>query len=419
MPNESGSSSPSRAALGIVILCSIGFSIPPVVNAIRQPGYNKDYSAWYGIGMEVRRGAALYASGSNGEVLYMYPPTAAVLIFAPMTWLGPVGFVVVFAALTGLAWAGSVALAIRAATGRWRGHPRWYYALVVVLGGVYVYDLFLLGQVNLILLALVLLAMDCLRNRRDWLAGCCLGLAIAIKVFPLPILVYWAVRRKERAILSTIFFAAFFVFLPGTVRGFGRNAEELKQWFQLMAGDQSGVSMSARSSTGFTRRNQSLLAVAHRLTRDVDADDRPGYRVNVSSLSARESQLLGAAIILMLGAIFLIATRLRFAPTPETDATETAMVLILAVLASPLAWTYFFCWLLPAWAVLLNECRRRRWLIAPTAMSGLLLLSAFTEQFDPYLQAIGVTAWGAVGLFLTLAALRFVQRSSNTLEMPP
>jgi alpha-1,2-mannosyltransferase len=406
MPPDSASDSGRRAALGIILACSLGFSVVPIINAIRQPGYNKDYSTWYGIGMEVRRDAPLYSPGVNGEIQYMYPPAAAVLVFAPLTWLGPVGFTAALAALTGLAWVGSVVLSVRAATGRWRGHPRGYYLLVVLLGSIHVYDLFLLGQVNLILLWLVLLAMELLRRGRSWLAGLCLALAITIKVFPLPILVYWLVRREERAILATIFFVVLLASLPGAVRGPGRNTDELKQWFQLMIGDQSGATMSARTSTGFTRRNQSLIAVTHRLTRDVDADDRAGYRVNGWNLAAHESQWLGVAMIGLLGAVLLLATRFRFAPSPETDAMETAMVLILAVLCSPLAWTYFYCWLLPAWAVLLHHGQTNPAIRIPTVLGGLLLVSAFSEQFDPTLQAIGVTCWGGVTLFLILAWLR-------------
>ena len=37
----------------------------------------------------------------------------------------------------------------------------------------------------------------------------------------------------------------------------------------------------------------------------------------------------------------------------------------------------------------------------------LLIVSAVSEQFDPTLQAFGVTAFGSVALFLTLAYVRF------------
>lgn len=406
----------AKSVLWFVLLFSVGFSITPVVNSIKQPEYNKDYSLWHGIGMEVRRDRPLYTAGKNGEVFYMYPPTAAVLAFAPLTLLGPTGFVIALATATGFAWAGCLYLSVRLATGRWTGHPRWYYSLGLVVIGPYVYDLFLLGQVNLVLLLLVLVAMKRLQSRSPWSAGLCLGLAIAIKVFPLPILVYWAARREWRAILATVLAVGLFVFvLPGAVRGFERNADEVRQWANLMVGDQSGNTMAARSSVGFTRRNQSLVSLAHRLTRDIEAGDRNGvgFQVNFVDLSPRAAQLVGLTAVAFLGLILLATTRCRFAPTPTAHAQETAMVCILVVLCSPLAWTYFFCWLLPAWAVVLHGCRTNRWAIVPAILSGLLLLSAFTEQYDPLLQAYGVTAWGSVGLYLTIATLRWNESSQK------
>lgn len=185
----------TKSVLWFVLLCSVGFSVTPLVNSIQRPEYNKDYSLWHGIGIEVRNDRPLYAAGKNGEVYYMYPPTPAVLLFAPLTLLGHFGFVLVLVAATGLAWVGCLVYSIRLATGRWTGHPRWYYALGLVAIGPYVYDLFLLGQVNLVLLLLVLVAVERLQSRGRWSAGLCLGLAVAIKVFPLPILVYWAAAR--------------------------------------------------------------------------------------------------------------------------------------------------------------------------------------------------------------------------------
>lgn len=403
---------PSRFAWPLVAMAvvSVAFAITPLVNSVRKPHANKDYKLWYAVGQDVRNGLPLYQPGENGEVLYMYPPTAAVLLFAPLSYLGPIGFVAAFVVATAAAWFGCLYLAVVLATGWWPGHPNWYYFLTYAAVGPYVYDLFLLGQVNLILLCFVLLAARLLQRRRPWPAGLLLGLAIAIKVFPLPILVYWTARRQWTAILSAgLTIGVTLVLLPGLVRGLDRNLEELGQWQRLMVGDQSGNTMAARSSIGFTRRNQSLVSVAHRLLRDVEAVDvnRPTLKVNVANLTPGEAQLVGLGGVCLLGLVLLLATRCRFARTPAAEAQEWAMVCTLVVLSSPLSWTYFFCWLLPAWAVLLNEARSHRWVRGPTAVGGLLLASALSEQVDPRLQAYGVTAWGAVVLYLTLAAVRW------------
>ncbi len=387
-----------------------GFCVTPIVNAVRKPQTNKDYKVWYAVGEAVRAGEPLYQLDGNGEVYYMYPPTAAVLVFAPLSALGPPGFVAVLAVATALSWFGCTYLAIRLATGRWREHPAWYYFACYAAVGPYVYDLLLLGQVNLILLLLTLLAARLLPQKRPWSAGVCLGVAIAIKAFPLPVLVYWAARRQWVAILSAVLTVAMaVVVLPGMVRGQERNAKEVHQWFGLMFGDPSGNTMAARSVIGFTRRNQSLSSLAHRLLRDVDAGDREGvyFRVNVANISAPAAQLVGLTAVGILGFVLLAVTRCRFAPTPQAEAQEWAMVCTLVVLASPLSWTYFFCWLMPAWAVVLHEARKRRWVRFATVAVGLLFLSAVTENYDPLLQAYGVTAWGAVGLYLIVALLRW------------
>jgi hypothetical protein len=177
-----------------------------------------------------------------------------------------------------------------------------------------------------------------------------------------------------------------------------------------MVGDQSGQTMAARSSIGFTWRNSSLVSAAHRLLRPVDAGERDGvpFRVNVADLTPGQAQAVGLGAGLLLGGVLLWATRLHFAPTPAAEGLEWGMVLALVVLCSPLSWTYFFCWLLPAWAAAVRFCLRERSPCAAAAcgVAGVLLASAATQAIDPLLSAYGATTWGAVVLFLTLAGMR-------------
>ena len=48
-------------------------------------------------------------------------------------------------------------------------------------------------------------------------------------------------------------------------------------------------------------------------------------------------------------------------------------------------------------------------------LAGMLLASAITEQIDPTLQAYGVTAWGTVILFLTMAYVRWTLPNAVTI----
>jgi hypothetical protein len=400
---------PPRAWLVLFAAACAAFAAAPVANAARHPTANKDYSLWFEVGLRVRAGGPLYSCDPHAEFSYLYPPPLAACVLAPLTRLGPVGFVVVLAAANAAAWLAALVLSARLAAGR-GSHPL-VYALPAVATAPYVWDTFLLGQVNLVLLALVLGSLLALRHGRPWLAGLALGVAVALKAFPLPVVVYFAARRSWSAVGSTLLSgAAVLVLLPAPARGLERNLHELGQWARGMLADQSGCSVAQRSSIGFTRRNQSLESVAHRLLRPVEAGDRDGvsFRVNVADLDPLAARAVGAVGCLALGLVLLVATRCRFAPTPRAEGQEAGMVLALAVLCSPLAWTYFFCWLMPAWAAAAARLagRPRAPAAAGFALAAALAASAASELYDPLVQAYGATAWAAVVLFLTLALVR-------------
>src|SRR5262249_16891775 len=68
------------------------FGVVPVLNAYLYGEKNRDYAIWYEIGRTVTAGEPLYERQTKGEPKYMYPPTAAVLLYAPLSTLGTVGF---------------------------------------------------------------------------------------------------------------------------------------------------------------------------------------------------------------------------------------------------------------------------------------------------------------------------------------
>ncbi len=222
-------SSIHQSIVRLIAVCSFLFSLTSLVNSVSQPDRNKDFSLWYGIGIEVRNDRPLYQSGPNNEIVYLYPPTAAVLIFAPLTLLGHTGLVMILQLMTMAAWIGSLITTVQLVFGRWLNQPRWIYLFLTVCVGPYIYDLFLLGQINLVLLFLVLLAQKSLDRGYGTLAGVFLGLAIAIKVFPILILFYCGFRSAWKTVAVSIISTIMFVqVLPGIIRGQERNAIELK-----------------------------------------------------------------------------------------------------------------------------------------------------------------------------------------------
>jgi hypothetical protein len=408
---------PVVRVVAAVALLGLAFAAPPVWRAAfaEHTSRNKDYSLWYAIGLAVRAGEPMYRPAPDSlEIRYTYPPTLAVLVLAPLSYLGYAGFVGVYALGNALAWAICVGWTPRLVAGPGERLTWASVLLPVAATGAYVWDMFHLGQVNLILLVLMLAAWAALRNGRPGLAGMAVGAAVAVKVFPLPVLVYFAARRQWTAVAAGVATCAVMVaVLPAPVRGFERNCRELGEWGWMMVADQSGNTMAARTGIGFTWRNSSLVSVAHRLLRPVEAGDRDDvfFRVNVADLTPPQAQAVGYGGCLLLGAVLLWATRLRFAPTPAAEGLEWGMVLTLVVLCSPISWTYFFCWLLPAWAAAVRFCTRTRsrWAVIGCAIAGVFLAAAGTQLVDPILSAYGTSTWGAVVLFLVLAGMRRVE----------
>src|SRR5258705_3318486 len=113
----------------------------------------------------------------------------------------------------------------------------WLEALPGFVTVTLVFDMFDLGQPNLVLLALMLYGFWLLRDQRGWMAGCMFALATAIKVFPVAVLPYLVWRRQWAAAASMLVFIGVFLFvLAAPVRGFPHKFIELKTWCPGMVG---------------------------------------------------------------------------------------------------------------------------------------------------------------------------------------
>src|SRR5207248_6471889 len=117
---------------------------------------------------------------------------------------------------------------------------------------------------------------------------------------------YLGWRRQWAAAASMIVFTlAFLYVLPAPVRGFDRNATELKTWYQAMVGSSSEKGFGQRDEQNWSWVNQSIIAMTHRLTRPVnynqDDPTRPVRTMNAIDISFKAANLLVVAISLALG----------------------------------------------------------------------------------------------------------------------
>lgn len=383
----------------------------------------KDAEVWYDAGRRVLTGETL-----AGLPHYRYPPTFAVLV-APLAALGFGPFFFVWYAVNVGLFVVSVRLSWRlSALTEAECGPASYW-LPAALVAVYAVDTLFLGQTNILIMALVYWACMEEARGRQWVAGLPLGAAIAIKVFPAPLLLYFAFRLRWRVVAAAVLCCLFLLFvLPGAARGFERNFREMADW-----GDRVALPFVSRGEAGDWGQhsldfgNQSLTGVAGRLLMAVNAQvaarEGPDIYVNVADLDAAQVRRVVLAVSLALGLVLIWAIGWRRPADGLRQSTEYALAVTLLLLTSALSWTYFFVMLLLPVMVsvrLLVEGDRIGRVSVGMLKAALFGVGAATVLLaSQHARALGCVFWASLLLFAALgvAALRLRRQAAEEVTL--
>jgi alpha-1,2-mannosyltransferase len=286
----------------------------------------------------------------QGSLGFTYPPCAALLL-RPLAGM-PLGAAqAVFGAVSVVAlivtmWCLVAPLAAR------HGYPSWFgvaLALPFVSWLEPVRETFTFGQINFILMALVVVDLLVAVPRRSRLAGVGIGLAAAIKLTPAIFVVYLLLTRRWRA-AATAAVAALAANLAGAALMWH---DTWRFWTDLLW---------RTDRIGHTDRleNQSLMGALARLS-----DGGPN----------KPAWALLAAVIVGYG--LWRARRAALAGDEVSGLTLTALV---GCLVSPVTWSHHLLWFAPALIVLVDAALdsrrtgRRRW--SPALLAVVLYVTA-------------------------------------------
>jgi hypothetical protein len=317
---------------------------------VRAPNAGSDFSSYYTAGYLIRtgEGSRLYDVSPGDSILgdatsgpfreagtlrgvgrqqhyYIYPPFFA-LLAAPLS-LMPF-------ATARLAWLGidililALVIALYALCRRRDGHeltaPEW--ALIFVTVGLEFLPLIwelAIGQTSLVITALLVGCLLCLRMERQAAAGILLGLAAGIKLTPALLVVYCALRGRMTTAVWAAATCAATLLVPVLVLGPAVNIRFFAEVVPLMSGGTSYF------------LNQSLAGFFDRL---LDAGD-PRQVTLATSAAAKACAL--AAGLLLLG---VTASRIRrLGPQrPEGLALDLEFwaVFMLSLMLSPISWSH-------------------------------------------------------------------------------
>jgi hypothetical protein len=403
----------------LFLIASLAFLALPIEPELFGRGKGMDYPLWFSVGQRMLQGGPAYLVLPDGEFDFLYTPFAALLLAIP-SYFGKATLVITLACTTLASWWIAIALSNRLAKQGTKEVSPWMAAAPTVITLPFVYDQFHLGQPNLLLLALMLTGFYLLRAGRVGSAGLPFATAAAIKVFPLLVLPYLIWRRYWLTCASMLaFLVVLLLLLPGSIRGFDRNLGELKQWVSGMLLSGNDREFSQREDS-FGWKNQSLYAVEHRLLRPINAElsldglKRPVY-VNLLNLEKDTIDEVFLATALLIGLLFAFMLPRR--RNSQSDAAEWGILLMLIVIASPMARSYYFVWLLFPYTVLAHwlayEPDRKVAATAAVAVGlSLVLLMVGINAVQPrYPQGLGNFFWAsifvisALSLRLRLAAL--------------
>ena len=301
-----------------------------------------DFAVGHQAGQRLAAGETLYQTG-DGHYMFKYLPFSAILYlpFAalPLEVAKPAWFGLSIVAM--LAMCG---LAARLVSDRGARYLSIVPALI--LANYFLHEL-RLGQINILVTLIMMLAALALTRpgiRQALVAGALAGLATALKPYAALLFLYFIVTRRWTSAAAGLGVLLGALVIPTIFYGVAGNADVLRQW----AGTLSASTPELLGSND----NVSVIAFFTKWTGD------PTHALPLTGL------VLGVLALLTLAVVIKGEGRTK------SPVLESALVLTLIPLVSPLGWDYTFLMSLLATALLVHHLRA-----FPVVVQGVLVVN--------------------------------------------
>jgi alpha-1,2-mannosyltransferase len=174
--------------------------------------YQMGGQAWLD-GRPLYRGDVLFHTPIGLNLPFTYPPLAAI-VFCPFSWLHMPAASVAITVLTLVLLVASTTILLTGldvwSTSALVSGPAWlrrlWLAVLIAAAATLwlepITSNFAFGQINVVLMTLVI--ADCVPRRLPWPRGVLLGLGMALKLTPAVFLLYFLLRRDNRAALTAL-----------------------------------------------------------------------------------------------------------------------------------------------------------------------------------------------------------------------
>jgi hypothetical protein len=250
-----------------------------------------------------------------------HPPTSVLLVL-PLARMNYADAFFVWNVVSLILIAGSVWLVARGLGARWSA-----WAVLPILALTFacspLYQQVRQGQLNGVLLALIVGAWLADRTGREWLAGALVGTAAVIKLFPGFLFLYFMLRGRWRPLVGGMAAAALLTGITAAVLG--------TETYRTYVEDVIPKVEEFRSAWG----NQSFAGLWSKLFDPLQKYD-PIAPVIRSPALARRLPFVSAAAVVACLAVVVLKARSRSAEDAAFGATVTGMLLV-----SPITWDHY------------------------------------------------------------------------------
>jgi len=277
--------------------------------------------------------------------------------------------------------------------------PAVFIPVVLVLGPFV--DNVLSLQISPLLLFLLAMGISNLHEKRPVRAGIWLGLAGAIKAFPVLIILYLIYRKEVRAMLSMALSGLMFTAMPILRYGFHDFIGNFRAWIDL----------SLAGGYPYGGLNQSFYAL---IARFVSGDAFNLLTTRLPSPGPHDPAGIASAWIYRLSLLALIGALLWFIRRNKFRSlgVETAFFITLMTVFSPIAWRHYFVLMVPAWIILTAFWLEKKdkilgWM---TVSSGVLITGGYiigTLSRPVRSVLLNVTSHFTLGALVILAGLLY------------
>jgi hypothetical protein len=391
---------------GTVILVAASFYYPKAAD------HRSAFVRWRPQVLKFWEGVNIY-----DKMLFPNPPILPITL-GPLMALPPVAGAMTWFAIKVVLASISLVLCLRMVKPGDGAFPPFFQSAVLLLSLRPILGDLHHGNINLLILFLIVAMFEAWRQGYDLLAGLILGLAISYKVTPALFLPYFAYKRSWRTVGGSMLgLVLFLLVIPSMVVGPGFNFDCLRMWSHRML-----TPFLVEGAASPLEINQSMVGVLTRLLTEIEpGTNRYDLHLDVNLVSWPPhvvAYLVKGLTLVLLGALaYFCRTRTENRRDPRLLG-EVALVVLTMLFVSERSWKHHFVTLLLPYTYLVWELyspsgpTSRRWLIGGALVTSFVLMATTSTEVGGMFaggrgheiaQGYGMFLWAAVVLYASVA----------------